>query len=51
MPELSSWIIWSMVNPACSPAMANFLIALTCNWLAMFPPFVTEDHTVVEKNL
>jgi hypothetical protein len=50
IPELSSWIIWSRVNPACSPAMANFLIALTLNWLSR-APFFTEDHTVLEENL
>jgi len=51
MPELSSWIIWSRLNRACSQVMANFLIALTCKWLAVFPPFFREDHTVLGKNL
>src|SRR5437763_15935571 len=52
LPELSSWIIWSRVNPACSPATANFLIALSCNWFSICPPtFQRGSHAGRDKSV
>jgi hypothetical protein len=39
------------VNPAGSPAIANFLIALTCSWFSTVFPLFTDDHMVLRRNL